>query len=54
MPEPDNGEDDGVESHQSIESNEPEIVLRMDDDDAKMVEQILSDGGVKSDVIRRE
>ena len=33
---------------------QPEIVLRrFDDADAEMVEQILSDGGVKPEVIRR-
>jgi len=35
------------------ENQKPEIVLRMDDDDAENVEGILRDNGIKADVIRR-
>lgn len=46
MPEPNNDESNSAEK--------PEIVLRrFDDDDAEMIEQILDDGGVKPEVIRR-
>lgn len=34
------------------ESKKPEIILNMDSDAAEMVEEILTEGGVKPDVIR--